>query len=485
MGELGKKAMLFAGDSLCFYIIWEKIARMMPDLKEKCIAFMNSERLVKASDSVLVAVSGGPDSMVLTEILRQYAGRVVLAHCNFGLRAASSAEEALVRAYSAQHGLELHVRQFDVAAEQQEGESTQMVARRVRYAFFEELSDHAQFDHIATAHHRDDQVETLLMSFFRGRQPRLLQGIPLQRGRYIRPLHFAYKAEIIAYATEQQIPFALDASNSETKYQRNSIRNELLPALEKLNPSFRTRLLEQFAEQELQFDFLETVFLSAKEKVVRSHTDGLLLDLAAFQQLWPGKFLPLFFSWMAHAEGYSGKEALAARKLLSAQTGARFTGRAGEMLRNRETIIFAKVGGSKVERWTPIKLEEELPQQLVVQVGNLEVTLLRLAWTLNSVLPPTAEMQVLDISRLHFPLTIRQSEVGDRMQPLGMKGRKLLSDIFIDEKYSSFAKRNAIVIADETDILFLSGFRIAEKGKVRPETREVLAIQIIDRNEST
>ncbi|MEM6270901.1 MAG: tRNA lysidine(34) synthetase TilS [Bacteroidota bacterium] len=449
----------------------------MPNFLQRWRNFVTAESLLPAEGRVLVACSGGPDSMVLAALIRMEFTPPALAHCNYGLRPEADAEEALVREYAAQYGLALHAVRFDLERDRQPGESTQMAARRLRYAFFEALCRENGYGCIATAHHQDDQDETLLMSFFRGRQSRLLWGIPLRRDQYVRPLLFARKAEILAFAAAHEVPYSLDSSNFKNNYQRNQVRNQLLPALEALNPSFRDRFREHYREQELQFGLIEEVFLAVSAQIVEDLGGESRVDLPAFARQWPSHFLPLFLSWWLEQQGFRSSDAREARRLLAANTGARFVSEAGELLRDREYLILRRepaAGGS----FDAVTVRLAVVDGQWFRVGEREVCISRENWSTTAKIEVEVNVHLLDVRTLAGDLHLRPWQEGDRMRPLGMKGHKKLSDIFVDERYDRFGKQRALVVEDTEGIVLLDGFRIAERVKLRPDTERVVRIAI-------
>ncbi|MCH1471073.1 MAG: tRNA lysidine(34) synthetase TilS, partial [Flavobacteriaceae bacterium] len=203
-------------------------------MKSRFQTHLHSHFPALSSQRILVAVSGGVDSMVLLDLLREYSDVVVVAHCNFQLRGQESAEdEQLVESYCKRHQLTCHIKRFDTKLPKQ---STQMAARTLRYNWFEELCLSNDYDVVLTAHHADDNIETLLMNIIRGTGIEGLTGIPEQNGRILRPLLPFYKSEIIAYAQVHQIPWREDRSNKSNDYQRNAMRHHVIPELAKLHP---------------------------------------------------------------------------------------------------------------------------------------------------------------------------------------------------------------------------------------------------------
>ncbi|HEX2899287.1 MAG TPA: tRNA lysidine(34) synthetase TilS, partial [Bacteroidia bacterium] len=241
----------------------------MPELLIQVKEFIQKQAMPAPGAPVLVALSGGADSTALVLILLELGYEVVAAHCNFGLRAESDGDEDFVVHLADQKGFRLHVRRFEEADFISEsGESTQQIARRLRYAFFEELMLANAIAHCAMAHHTDDETETLIQSFFRGNGPVILRGIPPQRGPYFRPLLGIPKADLLEFLRERGQLWRHDRSNDADDYRRNLVRNQLIPVLGKLNPGFQARFQGQAIRHAAQWDLLQALFLPLSGKVV-------------------------------------------------------------------------------------------------------------------------------------------------------------------------------------------------------------------------
>lgn len=449
----------------------------MPDLLEKCRSFIESEKLILPGERVLVACSGGPDSMVLAWLMHQLVEEIAIAHCNFRLRAESDGEEEMVRRWALENGIACHVATFNTKGEKEPGESTQMAARRMRYDFFRTLCAEQGYERIATAHHADDQVETLVMSFLRGRSGQLMQGIPVRNGPIIRPLLFATKAEIQELADQEEVPFALDATNFTDAYDRNHIRNQVLPAIEKLNPSYRSRFAEHYEDLQLHSQLQEEAFARISDRVVNRLDGQTVLDLAAFRAEFSESLLPLFLSWYLERQGWKGSAAREARRILDSGVGAIWETVEHELLRDRDQVIIRN--RTESEQWTDVFLALEVGRKDQVRVGGKELKIDWLKPGEVSFKEPMGNVHYLAWEKMSTPLCIRPWREGDRMMPIGLKGHKKLSDIFVDKRYDRFAKARALVFEDKEGIVLLDSFRIDERVKITPTTIHILKVEIL------
>lgn len=450
----------------------------MPDLLEKCREFISENDLIPKGNKVLVACSGGPDSMVLAWIMNNLLEGVAIAHCNFKLRAESDEEEEMVKSWAAENGMACHIATFNTNEEKEPGESTQMAARRLRYDFFATLCAEQGYERIATAHHTDDQVETLVMSFLRGRSGQLMQGIPVRNGEVIRPLLLATKDEILGFAHQHEIPYAMDASNLTNAYDRNLVRNQILPAMEKLNPSVRSRFLEQYEEVQMLFQLQGEVFGKLLPKVIASRGQDTVLDFAAFRKELEESLLPLFLSWYLSNLDWRMKMSAAreARRILDAEVGAIWETAEHQLLRDRDCLVIR----SREERepWQHFFYKPEGEGKVQVRAGEKELVAHIMGTQDLTFKDQPPNVHFLALEKLAFPLLIRPWREGDRMQPLGMEGHRKLSDIFIDRRLDRFAKESALVFEDAHGIVLLDGYRISETVRINPETKQVLKIEI-------
>ncbi len=257
--------------------------------------FLKEHRLCIRGERILLAVSGGIDSVVMAHLFKEAGYDCSMAHCNFQLRGEdSNLDETFVRSLAAYLEIPFFVKHFDVDAEMRDkGISMQMAARDLRYKWFEQLLEEQSLDRLATAHNKNDAIETFFLNLSRGSGIRGLKGIPPRRGRIIRPLLFASREQIESYQKSQNIEYREDASNLETKYQRNKIRHDVLPVMEQINPGFMeimegniTRIGEVFeiyeaAIQKVRMELFEEkqgkVFISVEKLLALSPLENLAL----------------------------------------------------------------------------------------------------------------------------------------------------------------------------------------------------------------
>ena len=431
------------------------------------------------SGKLILALSGGIDSMVLADMLLQSKADFVLAHCNFHLRGEEAdGDEKFVRDYAERKGLTLYVKQFDTLNYAEEHKlSIEMAARELRYAWFEELRQQLNYDFIAVAHHADDQLETFFINLLRGAGIRGLKGMQKVNGHIIRPLLDVSRVEIQQYAEEHHLEWREDHTNAETLYLRNKIRHELLPVIDGISKEGRSAILKSInhlaSENELYRELLkEKLSQLVTQEVPGTSLRGAELCGATRQSTVVEcgllrSFLPrndmgeqLLFEWLRDFGFNSDQVHFIYEALNNGQPG---------------TSFFSPTHRVTIERngleLTPICQQDETP---------LELSYEQITNDCSFVMDTSNRVAQLDYEKLAFPLQIRKWQAGDRFHPLGMKGSKLLSDFFVDQKMTNRQKEECYVLvtADDT-IVWVVGRRIDDRYKVTDKTKTILKVQIV------
>lgn len=429
---------------------------------------MTRERMAGPGEPLWVAVSGGVDSMVLVHVLLELGHPCHVAHVDHGLRGAeSTADRAFVEEYAKRLGLKFRAIQVDVRAALQ-GRSVQVAARELRYAWFRDLLREGP-SVMALGHHRDDVLETLMMGLLRGMGSHGWAGIPpvtsLEEGRICRPLIDVDRAQIRAYAAENDIQFREDSSNVEPKYLRNRVRAELLPLMEDLRSGARrtmaraTGALRELAavadawlreESERMPRDEEGVLRVPKERLAASPAPRLLL-------------MHLLREWHPHPDLVD--QVLEAVE--TDMTGARFRMGDRRLTLERDSLVIDRD-------------PDGFPTIAISMAGSGEGGAGPFAWQACS--PAEVDLGLgmdtvwLDLSRLEFPLVLRPWEPGDRMRPVGLDGSKLISDILTDARVPRNGKEETYVLVSGEEVVWLVGHRVAEGFPPDANTQEVLRV---------
>ena len=400
---------------------------------------------------LILALSGGIDSMVLSDLLLKAKADFVLAHCNFHLRGEESdGDERFVREYAERNGLKVFVKQFDTTDyAKTHGLSIEMAARDLRYAWFEELRQQLNYDYIAVAHHADDQLETFFINLLRGAGIRGLKGMQPVNGNLIRPLLDVSREEIHQYALENGIQWREDHTNAETQFLRNKIRHELLPVIDDISKEGRASILKSIhhlaAENELYRELLA-------ERLSTGHHDGVRMpkEHISFQ---------LLFEWLREY-GFNSDQVHSIHDAMNGQSGTAFFSPTHRLTIERDGLEL-----------TPICQQND---------ATLELSYQQIEKKAGFTIDPSPQVAQLDYDKLTFPLQIRKWRAGDRFHPLGLKGSKLLSDFFVDQKMTTRQKEACQVLTTAQDeIVWIVGRRIDDRFKVTDKTKTILIARMM------
>ena len=417
--------------------------------------YIKKHNLLNPNDLHIVALSGGADSVALLLLLKEHGFNVHAAHCNFHLRGAESdGDEAFCVELCQQLGVELHRAHFDTREYAELHKvSIEMAARELRYKWFEQLRQDIGAAGICVAHHRDDSVETVLLNLVRGTGLRGLTGIQPRNGSILRPLLCVSRAEIEAFLAEKGQKYVTDSTNLEADVQRNVVRLEVFPLLRKLNPAVAEniqRTAENLAEAQQVLNV-----------AIASINSSNILNLSDLEKYGSSEYLA--FEWLKKY-GFNGDQV---RQILDAETGKVVSSAMGyDVLKDRGCLIVEPA----LQSFKPMRIPEEgtyiLDEKTRFSVRKKSVYVSK-----------DPHIATLDTATVQFPLTIRRVEEGDWMQPYGMKGKKLLSDLMTDLKMTVFEKRRQLVVVDSQGVVvWLVGLRVDQRVAVSETANSVLEI---------
>lgn len=414
--------------------------------------------LLKPTNRVLVALSGGADSVALLRVLLRLGYHCQAAHCNFSLRGEESdGDEQFVRTLCQLNQVPLEVIRFDTQGYAATHKlSIEMAARELRYDWFETLRAQLGIDVVAVGHHRDDSVETLLLNLIRGTGIHGLKGISPKQGAIVRPLLGESKEAVVAYLEGLNQPYVTDSTNLQDEYTRNKIRLNLLPLLGEFNPSISHTLAET-AQRLFEVDRIYTAAIEeAKERVCDAQ--GICIE-RLLKEVSPAAVL---FECL-HPLGFNSAQVKELFRSLTAQAGARFASAGWEVVRDRTHLLLQSIAEKRVQEQLP-SLETE-----VVTVGP------------DFLIPREKSVACLDANRVSLPLVLRRWKQGDSFTPLGMKGRKKVSDYLNDRKLSAFNReRQCVVCTEDGKIVWLVNERCAHQYRVTEQTKRVLLLRVSD-----
>jgi len=421
--------------------------------------FLNGKKL-------LLATSGGLDSMVMVDLFHKLNYTIAIAHCNFQLRGVESFEDqAFVQNYTEVNEIQFFVTQFDTEAFANDYKlSTQVAARELRYSWFYELLETEKFDYILTAHHADDNLETFLINFVRGTGLDGLTGIPAQNDIVIRPLLIFPRQEIEYYAKEHNIEWREDSSNASDKYLRNKIRHNLVPILKELNPDFLSSFQKTQKYLQESKTMAEDASIMIYQQVAKEKGEDIHFDLNQLKKL--PNFKSYLYQWL-NEFGFSAWDDI--YDLVESQSGKQVFSNEFRLLKNRDFLILS-----------PINFVDE-SEEYFINKNQKEVKVpLNLSFSRVEVISTVSNTTIfVDEDKLWYPLVLRRWKEGDTFQPFGMEGKsKKVSKFFKDEKLSLLEKENMWLLCSDNQIVWIVGIRQDENFKIRNTTKNILKIRL-------
>ncbi|SHG26810.1 tRNA lysidine(34) synthetase TilS [Flagellimonas flava] len=416
-------------------------------------------------NSILLACSGGLDSVTLAYLCKQLDFRITLAHCNFNLRGEeSNGDEAFVRNLAADLRAGIEVKSFDVTEYIKiHVGSVQMAARELRYKWFNELLESGRFGYLLTAHHADDALETFLINLSRGTGIDGLSGILAQNGKIIRPLLPFSRIHIGSYAQVERLEWREDSSNLETKYLRNKIRHDVVPGMKKMHPAFLDSFIRTQNHLKDSVRLLEGIVTETRKRIFVEQEDRCSIAIAELEKLEPleGYLYALF-----NAYGFSEWDDV--KGLLSALSGKEVRSRTHRLVKDREHLILTKIKDRGEDKVTLIK-----------DLANLSVPIPLKFETVKTHQKTNANVIFVDKEKLNYPLLLRKWQKGDYFYPFGMRGKKKLSKYFKDEKIDVVSKENQWLLCSGDDIVWVVGRRPDERYRVDDDTQNILKISLL------
>ncbi|GAL73181.1 tRNA lysidine(34) synthetase TilS [Jejuia pallidilutea] len=416
---------------------------------------------------ILIAISGGIDSVVLTHLCHNIKLNIALAHCNFSLRDdESDADEVFVVELSEYLDVEVFAQRFNTKAYAEDNKrSIQMAARELRYNWFSELAEQLQFDCILTAHHADDNLETFLINFTRGTGLDGLTGIPEINGKFVRPLLPFSSKDIQHYAKENNIKWRDDSSNTSIKYLRNKLRHEVVPILKEINPSLLQSFHATLENLNDTADIVEeSTYAVLKRAIVTMDENHVAFKISEFKKVNnPKAYLFAVFKDFGFTEWNDVVD------LLDAETGKLIWSNTHRLIKNREHLLLTAINNTNTDEVILIAQSETSKE---TPLGTLFLN------ETDVVLEPNNTMIYVDKDKLKFPLVLRKKQEGDVFYPIGMKGKKKLSKYFKDEKLSLLDKENTWLLCSGDKIVWVVKRRADERFKVSENTKNILKIKL-------
>jgi tRNA(Ile)-lysidine synthase len=440
------------------------------DFLKRLNQFIVTNSLCNKGDKIIVACSGGADSVVLANALHHAGYTIALAHCNFQLRGKESDEdEAFVKQLSASLNIQFFCIKFNTKAFATDNNlSIQESARKLRYDWFEQLRNEIKFHKIAVAHHANDSVETSLINLIRGTGINGLKGIEAKNGRIIRPLLFAQRSEIEQFAAINHLNFRTDSSNLSNDYLRNAIRNSIIKAIENEQPSFQKIMLQNIQNFNAASKIYNQEIEKKRKSILKQLGNQCKISLPSVINYHSSS--TLLFE-LIYPFGFNHSQAL---DILSnkIQSGKVFLSATHRAIIHQKNLLITEIAQPNADFYTANNATD------VVTLSNGSLLFKEVKYTQETLKATDEFTALLDAKHIKFPLIIRKWQQGDYFYPFGMNGKKKkLSDFFTSKKISLIEKENTWLICSNQHILWVVGMRIDERFKITEATKNILKIE--------
>ncbi len=436
--------------------------------------YIDQNSLLQRDAEVLLAVSGGIDSVVMLDLFEKLDVKYAIAHYNFKLRGIESDDdEKFVRQLANNYNVEVYVDKCDTKDyAKNNGLSIQEAARDLRYAWFNKVCLKHNYSLIAVAHNDDDKIETFFINLLRGAGVKGLKSIPVKRQNIIRPLMFATRKQIEKYANNHKLKFREDSSNKSDDYLRNKIRHHLIPVIEEISHGFETPINKSI-DNLYDSDLLMHSIINEKKQQLFSSSTGetVKIDLKELQKLFP---IRIWLYYLLSEFGFTRKitDAVCLSLENENRTGLKFSSSEQELLIDRDYLLIRKITEKLSTKQFTISNDISAvsePVEIVIEHHN---------YSPEFMFSESNNVAYFDSEKLSFPLVIRKWEHGDRMIPFGMKGSRLISDILIDNKVDLFNKEDRYVVTSNKKIIWLIGHRSSNEFRVTKSTKNIFIMKL-------
>ncbi len=436
------------------------------------LSFIKKERLFLKEDKILLAVSGGIDSVVMCDLFFKSGFKFGIAHCNFGLRGKESEQdEIFVADMAKKYGVNFHNIKFETEEEaKKQGLSIQMAARKLRYDWFDKIRTEHNYKYISIAHHRDDSIETYFINLLRGTGIAGLRGILPSKNFLVRPLLFTSRDQIVNHCKNNELEYREDSSNLSDKYLRNNLRLNIIPMLKELNPNISETIAQDMNRlremEEIYFDSIE----EKKQSIFRlDDNDNKRIAINELKKLHPIK--SYLFEFLS-PYNFNIQTIENIINSFEKTSGKLFFSSSHQILKDRDELILSSIK----EKLNEESLISE-NQNNVFSPIPLKIT--RENFSEKFEIQKSKHIACIDEEKLKFPLLIRKWRNGDYFYPLGMSTKKKLSDFFIDLKLSLKEKEDVYLVESDKKICWIIGYRIDNRFKVTENTKKIFKIESV------
>ena len=437
-------------------------------MKNNFLHYIYEHKLFDTKSKILLAISGGIDSVCLADLLIRSGYNVEFAHCNFKLREEESdKDEIFVSDLANKYKIPFHHISFDTNHYALSNKrSIQMAARELRYEWFEKVRREISADYIAIAHNQNDNIETFFINLINGTGIKGLRAIQNKNNFIVRPLMFANRNQIEEYVNLRSLNFREDSSNKSKKYQRNKVRHELIPLLKQINPSIENTIADEIEIIKNTY----SIFKEQAERVVKEIScqtvDGIKISKKKLIKLEP---IETYLYEILNVFGFTDLKSI--KKSILSNPGKQFFSKSHRLLIDREFVFVEKI-------------EDNFFKYILIDESTLILSSpLNISFKIstNDQMDKIKDTAYFDYEKLVFPLVIRKWKSGDKFIPSGMKGFKKLSDFFIDNKINRFLKEKTLLLCSNDDIIWVIGLRIDERYKATSKTKKMYIANLLEK----
>ena len=437
-------------------------------MKNNFLHYIHEHKLFDTKSKILLAISGGIDSVCLADLLIRSGYNVEFAHCNFKLREEESdQDEIFVSDLANKYKIPFHHISFDTNHYALSNKlSIQMAARELRYEWFEKVRREISADYIAIAHNQNDNIETFFINLINGTGLKGLRAIQNKNNFIVRPLMFASRNQIEEYVKLRSLNFREDSSNKSKKYQRNKVRHDLMPLLKQINPSIENTIADEI-------EIIKNTYSIFKEQVDRvvkeiscQTDDGIKISKNKLIKLEP---IDTYLYEILNVFGFTDLKSI--KNSILSNPGKQFFSKSHRLLIDREFVFIEKV-------------EDDFFKDILINECTLILNSpINISFKIssNNQIDKIKDTACFDYEKLVFPLVIRKWKSGDKFIPSGMKGFKKLSDFFIDNKINRLLKEKTLLICSNDDIIWVIGHRIDERYKATSKTKKMYIANLLEK----
>ena len=423
-------------------------------MKARFIQYLSELADSYESKKYLLAVSGGKDSCVMAHLFFSAGLSFDMAHCNFSLRGEDSIRDKnFVIQLSEKYKVKCYTIDFDtLEIQKNSGKSVEMVARELRYDWFEEIGK--TYDYIVTAHHANDNAETIFINIIRGTGLKGLTGIPAKNGKIIRPLLTFSAEEITDYATYNHLDYCEDYTNKENNYQRNKIRNLILPQLKEINPQIIHTLDKNIHIWKKQYEFYQTQIQQKIQLYLHQEKDYNYINI---KDLDNEPFKDLVLYELLSPYGFSDSDIQNVLESLYHQSGKKFCSPSHTVFKERDKLIITKSINQDPDYKTYYSMDELARDNFQIELVSIKH---------HTDFSVNANTAYFDADKIEFPIIVRSWQKGDYFYPFGMKGKMKLSDYFNNQKIDNYKKGQIKIMCSQKNIIWIVGYRTDDRYKV-------------------